>query len=116
MYGWFYQSCIFGVQSLLMDTWHYNRVALNNLMSLHLHEHSFVDNLPEMKFLGISVGCFLAIWIDIARSLSMEVYTPTSNLQECLFPHIHDNSVSNPFDLSQSDSWKKEHISVDPFF
>lgn len=48
-------------------------------MSFHIYEPIFADNLLEMKFLDISMGFFL-IWIDIVRSLSMEIYTPISNL------------------------------------
>lgn len=46
----------------------------------------------------------------------MQVYTPTSNLQECLFPHIHAESVVIRLcHLCQSDSWKKNYISVEFF-
>ena len=56
------------------------------------------------------MGVFVA-WIDIARSFSMEVYTPTSNKQECPYPR-QQNVLIKPFDLCQSDSWKENYISV----
>lgn len=56
----FCNSCgIFFVPSPLVDTFAIvNRVASNSLMSFHVHEHIFVDNLLAMKFLGISVEFF----------------------------------------------------------
>lgn len=41
----------------------------------------------------------------------MEVYTPTSNQQECPYPR-QQNVLIKPFDLCQSDSWEENSISV----